>query len=306
MLWRNFGGRDRLDGALERVRAPIVSGRREHSGSAPIGYLRSRPAPHHSPLYAAVHPITRDLFPTRSAIEAGDMGYRNVHPLGWIADSGADRRPGRDRIWWASRFGQLRRYHEGAERQSQVESAAPTPDGHGRRSTALLEARSAAGLATLGVTPGETRAVISSGSSRALAVAVTPPDTSLLAIVADSHRRCAERCGADYVVVSLLPADEGDGRLAELERRYERLCLLEPDILVGRDADPFSYPDRDVIRGDRAQPFAERRRRLLELVVDLPEEDAELTENRRLKLHRATAARVFAWPRTTEGECLSR
>ena len=54
---------------------------------------------------------------TRSALEAGDMGYTVQGILGYVLDRFADRTreslPAE--IKWASRFGQKRRYDEGPQ-----------------------------------------------------------------------------------------------------------------------------------------------------------------------------------------------
>jgi hypothetical protein len=281
LAWRRVRARQQLEGVAMRARDLFSKDLRSRPQESTIGYLRASPGPHHSPLYAAAHPVTGDVFLTRSAIEAGDMGYGRVRRLGWIADIGADRRPGSDTIWWASRFGQFRRYHEGTEGAAPhlPEPATSAPaSSHG---TALLEAGSAAGLARLGVVPEQCTVVIRSESRRALAVAVSHPEASLLAIVFDSHERCAERCGVDYVVISVRRADERNGRLAELDDRYESVCRLEPDVFLGPRADPFVDPEDDVARSDRSLPFTERRRRLLEAVAERSSQDGEVTENRR-------------------------
>ena len=281
LAWRTFGRRQRLASAAHRARQAVGATPDARPDDALIGYLHGGPAPHHAALYAAVHPITGDLFLTRSADEAQDMGYGTPRPVGWIANRGADRRPGREPIWFASRFGQSRCYREDTDRRG-ADDAEIRPSGlDGWAAMSPAEIHSAAGLATLGVAPGETKTLVSAGGVRALVVVVTPPQSSLLAIVADSHRRCAERCHVDYVVVSLLDLTERENRLVELEGRYESVYMLEPDMLLGPDADPFSDPDRGVVRGDSAEPFAVRRRRLLEAVANAPGEAEEAAENRR-------------------------
>jgi hypothetical protein len=86
------------------------------SGSSLVGYLKREPSPGWSPLFSATHPALADQYVTRSELEATDMGYRVMGVLGYILDRYADR--SREalpaEVKWASRFGQQRRYVEGA------------------------------------------------------------------------------------------------------------------------------------------------------------------------------------------------
>jgi hypothetical protein len=98
-----------------RLAADLVAPAADGRGSAPLGWLRSRPGPGWSPLFSASHPALADQFLTRSELEARDLGFRVDGVLGFIADDGADR--GHDKqppeIRSGSRFGQRRRYLEG-------------------------------------------------------------------------------------------------------------------------------------------------------------------------------------------------
>lgn len=279
LRWGEMSRRRRLRAAADRARYPLPRPG-DRSDTPALGYLRATPAFRHSSLYAAVHPVTQDVFLTRAPIEATDMGYRHVRRLGWISDVGADRAAGQDRVWWASRFGTSRRYHE-LVAETEADPVAPTFAPSDSHHTALLEATSAAGLGHVGAVPGQTTTLVDTGSDSALAVAVVPHEASLLAIVAQSHRRCAERCGADYVVTSIGDEGERAGRLAEVAARYRAVHVLEADVLLGPAANPFVDPSRDVRWADRSLPFGDRRRRLLELVGEQSRGAAEPPENRR-------------------------
>ncbi len=106
-----------------RARA-LLDGRAQLAGLAPagaerpIGYLRAEPAPGWSPLFAARHPVIDDQFVTRSELEARDLGYRVEGVIGYAIDRHADRRREQlpEEVKWGSRFGQRRRYVEGAQR----------------------------------------------------------------------------------------------------------------------------------------------------------------------------------------------
>lgn len=81
-----------------------------------LGHLRRAPADGYTPLFSATHPALGDQFATRSEIEANDLGYRIDGVLGHIADALSTAGSGdvAREVPWGSRFGQRRRYVEGA------------------------------------------------------------------------------------------------------------------------------------------------------------------------------------------------
>jgi hypothetical protein len=115
-LPRAWAARATLSRARRLALTTRASASRRGGGAQPsvLGYIRSTPAEGWSPLFSARHPVLADQYLTRSELEALDMGYVVEGVVGHLLDRRAELTRSPHEIKWASRFGQRRRYVEGA------------------------------------------------------------------------------------------------------------------------------------------------------------------------------------------------
>jgi hypothetical protein len=231
LRWEDVEPRERRSAA--RVRAGYLAGRRGPSArpapSGVLGHLRREPADGWVALHRATHPATRDTFVTRFELEAADLGYAVDGILGYVSALGASHDAGPATIPWASRAGRGRRYEETLPMVAAPRGALPAPvdeeDAYAVGPPALLQARSAAGLATLGVRPGG-RVIHGGGARRAIAIAAGGADAALYAIGFEGVLAEAARDGWDVVVDA---SGAGLEALAEeLRSGYDEVRPLPP------------------------------------------------------------------------------
>ena len=230
LRWDDAEPRERRDAA--RARAGYLAGRhRPPAGAAQagvLGHLRREPADGWVALYRATHPVTGDHYVTRFELEAADLGYRVDGVLGYASALGASRGAGPEAIHWASRAGRGRRREDALPPAEPPRAAPPASvdaeDEYAVGSIALLQPASAAGLATLGVRPGERVVHGSGGASRAIAIVATGADAALSAIGFD--RVLAE--DADVVVDA--SGMTLDALVEELRGSYDEVVPLPPGL----------------------------------------------------------------------------
>jgi hypothetical protein len=171
-----------------------------------------------------------------------------------VSALGASHDAGPATIPWASRAGRGRRYEETLPMVAAPRGALHAPvdeeDAYAVGPPALLQARSAAGLATLGVRPGG-RVVHGGGARRAIAIAADGADAALYAIGFEGVLAEAARDGWDVIVDA---SGAGLEALAEeLRARYDEVRPLPPA------PDPFAA----------IEPYGRRRGEMLRATMSV-------------------------------------
>jgi hypothetical protein len=259
LRWDDVEPRERR--AAARTRAAYLAGRNrpecQPAQSGVLGHLRRDPAEGWVALYRATHPVTGDHFVTRFELEAADLGYRVDGVLGYASPLGASRGAGPETIHWAARAGRGRRYEDSLPAEVAPPGAAPTPvdeeDEYAVGPVALVQPRSAAGLATLGLRPGGrvVHAAPGGGARRAIAMTADGADAALSAIGFEDVLVQAADDGWDVVVDA-----SGAGLEAlvqDLRDSYDLVFALPPDSLLERPGVARSFADVESYRRRRGE-----------------------------------------------------
>jgi hypothetical protein len=261
LRWDDVEPRERRSAA--RVRAGYLAGRhRSEPQPVPtgvLGHLRRDPAEGWVALYRATHPVIGDHFVTRFDLEAADLGYRVDGVLGFASALGASRGAGPETIHWASRAGRGRRYEDSLPADDAPRGPLPAPvddeDEYAVGRVALAQPASAAGLATLGLRPGERIVHEAPGGAarRAIALTADGADAALSAIGFEQVLAQAADDGWDVVIDA---SGAGlDAVVEELRGSYDEVFALPPGSLLERPGVARSFAD--------VQPYRRRRGEML-------------------------------------------
>jgi hypothetical protein len=112
LRWRDLAGPvPRARSVAARSRDALrARGAPAADGSRPVGWLHASPGPGRLPLYAAAHPVLRDVLLTTERHEAAALGYGEPRLLGHLEDlapATGRRAIARPPLPWARRWGQV-------------------------------------------------------------------------------------------------------------------------------------------------------------------------------------------------------